>query len=407
MFIQQKKQGLLKKCSSNIQCITIVFFLFLFSCTGIAQSTTNIQKAILLAAGHYKNATIQNTDHHLIPRSINKDGTLKLVKSNDWCSGFFAGSLWYLYDLTADMYWEQQALQWTRPLAVEQYNKTTHDLGFMIYNSYGNAFKHTKDSNDKNVIIQAAKSIASRFNPKVGVMRSWDRSNWQYPVIIDNMMNLELLFEASKLTGDNYYRNIAIRHANKDMQYHFRDDYSSYHLVDYDTLSGMPIKKQTHQGYNDASAWARGQAWALYGFTTMYRYTKDNRYLQQAEGIAHFILSHPHWPKDHVPYWDFDHPEIPNTYKDASAAAIIASALVELSEYTISNKNQYRKEAVEIIKSLSSIVYSAPLNTNNNFILMHCVGNLPAGYEIDAPINYADYYYLETLVRFKKLGIQF
>jgi uncharacterized protein YyaL (SSP411 family) len=277
-----------------------------------------------------------------------------------------------------------------------------------MYNSFGSGYKLTGDSSYKKIIIQSAKSIATRFNPKAGVMRSWDNSVWQYPVIIDNMMNLELLFEASLLTKDPQYKKIAILHADHDMQHHFRADYSSYHLVDYDTLTGMPIKKQTHQGYNDASAWARGQAWGLYGFTTMYRYTKDKKYLDQANHIAAFILNHPNWPKDHVAYWDFNHPNIPNTFRDASASAIIAAALLELSTYNTKKLNgDYFLEAENIIKSLSTPNYRAAVGSNNNFILMHCVGNLPAGYEIDTPLNYADYYYLEALLRYKKLQQKF
>lgn len=369
-----------------------------------AQSKLNLTEAIEIASQHYKNALLQNNDPTKIPRSTNMDGSLKTVNSSDWCSGFFAGSLWLLKDLTKDIFWKSNAEKWTQALQKEQYNKTTHDLGFMMYNSFGNGFLQTSNPKYKEIIVESAKSIASRFNPKVGLMRSWDKSVWQYPVIIDNMMNLELLFEASKLTGDKTYEGIAIKHADKDMLHHFRPDFSSYHLLDFDTISGVVIKKQTHQGYNDASAWARGQAWGLYGFTMMYRYTKDVRYLKQAQGIASFILKNPNWPDDNVPYWDFNVPEIPKTYKDASAGAIIASALLELSTYSeTKTANFYRNKAEAILISLSSPTYTASIKTNNNFILMHSVGNLPAGYEIDSPINYADYYYLEALNRFKKL----
>lgn len=385
----------------------ILLFLFLGCTSAFSQSNFSIDEAIISASAHYKNALKLNTDSTKIPRSSRLDGSLRTVNSEDWCSGFFAGSLWLLSDLNEGDFWKSQAIKWTSPLAKEQYNKTTHDLGFMMYNSFGNGYQRTHDENYKKIIIQSAKSIASRFNPKAGVMRSWDNSLWQYPVIIDNMMNLELLFEASKLSGDNTYKDIAVKHADHDMLHHFRDDFSSHHLIDYDTLSGQPIKKQTHQGYNDQSAWARGQAWGLYGFVTMYRYTKDIKYLKQANHIAQFILNNPNWPKDHVPYWDFNHPDIPNTYKDASAAAIISSALFELSGYNKNKMNkQYFEEAKAILISLSSKNYRASVGSNNNFILMHCVGNLPSGKEkgeIDSPINYADYYYLEALLRFKNL----
>lgn len=386
------------------------FFLLLMvlATTSFAQSKFSLAEAISVASAHYQNALQLNKDSVRIPRSANKNGSLRNINSTDWCSGFFAGSLWLLYDLNKKTIWKKAAQKWSVPLVKEQYNTTTHDLGFMMYNSFGTGYKLTGDSNYKKIIIQSAKSIATRFNPKAGVMRSWDNSAWQYPVIIDNMMNLELLFEASLLTKDPQYKKIAILHADHDMQHHFRADYSSYHLVDYDTLTGMPIKKQTHQGYNDASSWARGQAWGLYGFTTMYRYTKDKKYLDHANHIAAFILNHPNWPKDHVAYWDFNHPNIPNTFRDASASAIIAAALLELSTYNTKKLNgDYFLEAEQIIKSLSTPNYRAAVGTNNNFILMHCVGNLPAGYEIDTPLNYADYYYLEALLRYKKLQQKF
>jgi unsaturated chondroitin disaccharide hydrolase len=385
----------------------ILLLLFLGCSSAFSQSKFSIDDAIKTASAHYENALKLNTDSTKIPRSSRLEGSLRTVNSDDWCSGFFAGSLWLLSDLNEGDFWKNQAIKWTIPLAKEQYNKTTHDLGFMMYNSFGNGYQRTHNENYKKIIIQSAKSIATRFNPKVGVMRSWDNSSWQYPVIIDNMMNLELLFEASKLSGDKTYKDIAIKHADHDMKYHFRPDFSSYHLVDYDTLSGLPIKKQTHQGYNDASSWARGQAWGLYGFVTMYRYTKDLKYLNHANHIAQFILNNSNWPKDHVPYWDFNHPDIPNTYKDASAAAIISSALFELCRYNNEKlKEQYFEEAKAILISLSSENYRANVGTNNNFILMHCVGNLPSGKEkgeIDSPINYADYYYLEALLRFKTM----
>jgi unsaturated chondroitin disaccharide hydrolase len=387
----------------------IALFIFALGLSNLAfgQAKFDLNEAIQVASSHYKNSLQINTDSTRIPRSTKADGTLKLVKSSDWCSGFFAGSLWLLYDLNHDAFWKKEAIKWTAALEKEKNNKTTHDLGFMMYNSFGNGYKNSADSNYKQIIIQSARSIASRFNPKAGVMKSWDNISWQYPVIIDNMMNLELLFEASLLSGDKEYRDIAIRHADHDMQHHFRADFSSYHLLDYDTISGMPIKKQTYQGYSDASAWGRGQAWGLYGFVTMYRYTKNKKYLDQANRIAGFILNHPNWPKDHVPYWDFNHPNIPNTVKDASAGAIIASALLELSRYVSkTEKKKYVGEAKEIVKSLSSPNYRAQLGKNNNFILMHSVGNLPAGSEIDTPISYADYYYLEALLRLKSFNIK-
>lgn len=344
-----------------------------------------------------------NTNAKLVSPRTFENGKFKMVASNDWTSGFFAGQLWFLYEQTHADKWLKLAQLYTAKLEKEQYNKGTHDLGFMIYCSYGNGYRLTKDENYKNVIIQSAKSLSTRFNPKTGVIKSWDHNSdtWKNPVIIDNMMNLELLFEAFKLSGDSSFYKIAASHADHTMKNHFRDDYSSYHVVDYDPETGAVLKKMTHQGYSDASAWARGQAWGLYGFTMCYRETHDSKYLEQAKNIAQFIFNNPTLPKDLIPYWDYNDPTIPNTSKDVSAATITASALFELSSYT-KNKD-YATKANTILLNLANN-YKAPLNTNGDFILLHSTGHRPAKSEIDVPINYADYYYLEALLKSKKFG---
>jgi hypothetical protein len=277
------------------------------------------------------------------------------------------------------------------------------------------------------VIIQGARTLSTRFNAKIGCIRSWDhhRNLWGFPVIIDNMMNLELLFEATRLTGDSSFYRVAVSHANTTIKHHYRSDYSSYHVVDYDTLTGKPVKKMTWQGYSDESAWSRGQAWGLYSYTMCYRETGDKTYLQQAEGIAGFILHHPHLPADKVPYWDFNAPGIPQrgnpqpgiplqpgtdtpitgtlvidtVPRDASAAAVIASGLYELSRFS-RNGNEYRAAADKIMESLTN-KYRSPLGENRGFILSHSTGSRPSNSEVDGPLNYADYYYLEALLRCK------
>lgn len=336
----------------------------------------------------------------VFPRTV-ENGELKLVPSSDWTSGFFPGMLWYLYEFTGDEKWVNEARKFTSKLEAEQFNTGTHDLGFMIYCSYGNGYRLTKDDNYKQVIINAAKSLSSRFNTKTGVIKSWDHLShkWQNPVIIDNMMNLELLFEATKFTGDSSFYKLAVTHADNTMKNHFRPDYSSYHVVDYHRETGEVLSRNTHQGYADESAWARGQAWALYGFTLTYRETRNPKYLQLANQIASYILNHPNLPEDMVPYWDFDDPAQPNTSRDASAASITASALYELSSY--SNKDQYRKKADQLVKNLSK-KYQSDDNTNSGFILDHSTGHHPYKSEIDVPIVYADYYYLEALLRSRK-----
>jgi unsaturated chondroitin disaccharide hydrolase len=346
---------------------------------------------------------VADTSKGLISPRTFENGKLKLVNSKEWTSGFFPGILWFLYDYTRDEKWLKEAQLFTAKIAREQYNTTTHDLGFMIYCSFGNGYKLTRDKNYEKVIIQAAKSLSTRFNGKAGVLRSWDhnKDRWRYPVIIDNMMNLELLFEATKLTGDSSFYKIAISHADHTILNHYRRDYSSYHVVDYDPETGAVIKKNTAQGYSDASAWARGQAWGLYGFTMCYRETGDKKYLMQAQNIAKFIFNNPALPKDLIPYWDYDDPAIPNVPRDASAAAIMSSALYELATY--SKGNDYREKANTILANLSDS-YKAPLNSNGDFLLLHSTGNKPSKSEIDAPLTYADYYYLEALLRSRKFA---
>ena len=335
------------------------------------------------------------------PRTY-EHGELKLVPSRDWTSGFFAGELWMLHAFTKEKSWKQQAEKYTALLEQEKWNAGTHDMGFKMYCSYGTGYALTKDTAYKNVLIRSAKTLASRFNPKVGAIRSWDHHKevWQFPVIIDNMMNLELLFAATRLTGDSSFYNIAVSHANTTLKNHFRSDNSSFHVIDYDTLTGAVLQKNTHQGHAHTSAWARGQAWGLYGYTLCYRETKNPAYLQQAEKIAAFFFSHPNLPEDAVPYWDFNASNIPNVPRDASAAAVMASGLYELSEYS-KNGKQYREYADKLMHSLVNY-YRSPIGENKGFILVHSTGNLPANGEIDVPINYADYYFLEALGRRKK-----
>ena len=332
------------------------------------------------------------------PRTL-EGGKLKLVASKDWTSGFFAGQLWYLFELSKDPKWEKEARNYTVKIEKEKLNGSTHDMGFKIYCSCGNGYRLTAEQKYKDVIIQSAKTLSTRFNPIVGAIRSWDHNQdkWQYPVIIDNMLNLELLFAATKLTGDSSFYKIAVTHANTTLKNHFRPDFSTWHVVGYDPLTGAIEKKSTHQGYTDESAWARGQAWALYGFTMCFRETKNPQYLQQAEKIAKFIFSNKNLPIDLIPYWDFDAPGIPDEPRDVSAAAIIASALYELSVYS-EFENKYRLIADKMVKNITS-QYRSARGANKGFILDHSTGHKPHNSEINVPINYADYYYIEALIR--------
>lgn len=342
-----------------------------------------------------------------IPSSY-RDGEIIYVPTDDWVSGFFAGTLWYMYELTGEEYWAEHARKHTEILDSIQYLTWHHDVGFMIYDSYGNGLRLKNIPGYKDVCVTTAKSLSTRFRPGAGVIQSWNvdkgwqsERGWKCPVIIDNMMNLELLFKATEFSGDSTFAKIAISHADQTMKNHFRPDYSCYHVVDYDPETGEVLHRCTAQGYADESAWARGQAWALYGYTAAYRYTGYQRYLDQAKNVAGFLFSNPNMPEDLVPYWDFNAPDIPDTYRDASSAAIIASALYELAYIT--KDGGYREKADKIVESLSSPAYRAAQGTNGGFILMHSVGSIPHGSSIDVPLNYADYYFLESLIRKRNL----
>jgi unsaturated chondroitin disaccharide hydrolase len=383
---------------------------FLFGCTNEnsqkerEENMDFVAKSFDVASQHLSNAIDQYQDITKFPRSTNPDGSLHTRAANNWVSGFFPGSLWYMYEYSSDEKFKEAAIKWTEALDAQQYNTGTHDVGFIINCSYGNGKRLTGNEDYSPIIIETARSLSTRFNENVGCIKSWDWSKeWKFPVIIDNMMNLELLFKASKLSGNDAFRNIAIEHANTTMEHHYRPDNSCYHVVDYDPETGEVVAKITHQGYNAESTWSRGQAWGLYGYTVCYRETKDQKYLDQANKIAAFIINHPRTPADLIPYWDYDAPGIPNEPRDASAAAIMASSLLELSTYSSANKEQYFSYAERLLESLASDEYLASPGTNNNFLLKHCTGHKMADSEVDAPLIYGDYYFLEALLRYKKL----
>lgn len=339
-----------------------------------------------------------------LPRTFEK-GLDVSSDSRWWCSGFFPGSLWYIYENTRNQEILNYAKSYTDRVEREKFTVDNHDVGFMLYCSFGNGIRLTGEERYKEVLLTGARSLSTRFKPKVGLIRSWDHNQqlWQYPVIIDNIMNLELLLWAAKYSGDDDFKKIALSHADKTIQHHFRPDYSSYHVVSYDTLTGKPHLKQTHQGYSNESSWSRGQAWGLYGYTYLYRETKNKRYLEQAINIANFIIHHPGMPEDFIPFWDFDAPKSTGTPRDASAACLIASALIELSDYVDAKISKNYMKVVETqIRTLASPAYTASLGENGAFILKHSTGAFPFKSEVDVPLTYADYYYLEALTRLKK-----
>ena len=345
---------------------------------------------------------LETGDWSLMPRCVEKDGSLRMVHQPDWCCGFLSGELWQMYQYSHDPFWREQAVSNTWPIEQVKLDGGSHDLGFMVYNSFGKAWELTGEQSYRDVVIQAARTLATRYDETVGCIRSWSwgtPDRWQFAVIIDNMINLELLFQASLLTGDKRFYNIAVSHANTTMRHHFREDGSSYHVVDYNPEDGSVIKRITHQGLFDESVWSRGQGWGLYGFTMCYRYTHDQAYLEQARRIARFWLSQTNIPDDGIPYWDMRDPAIPDAPRDASAAAVIASGFYELATYVSeTDAATYRQAADKMVHALQTNYQPEP-RTAQGFLLLHSTGNYPAHDEIDVPINYADYYYLEALHR--------
>ena len=377
-----------------------------------------------LTEKQYRNMLDKAMDINCFPRTV-KQGRLWCVSAEDWTSGFWPGALWYLYEYTKNNSWKDEAMKWTDSLKNIQYFVGHHDVGFMMYCSYGNGFRLTANPEYIPILVQSARSLCKRYSYNVGCIQSWDarmsvggKNNWKFPVIIDNMMNLELLFWATQATNDSVYWNIAVSHAEKTMKNQIRPDFSCYHVVNYDPDTGDVLHRQTAQGFADNSTWARGQAWGVYSFTMVYRYTKDERFLRTAINMADFFLNHKNLPDDGIPYWDFnvgeegfnpdfkynpfDYRRIP---RDVSAACVVASALFELCGYVskIDHKRIYYDAAIKILNNLSTDCYRAKENENHNFILKHSVGNFPGNNEVDVPLIYADYYFLEALVRYNKM----
>lgn len=373
------------------------------SCKESNNNSSDLKDTEFILKSRYDKLVEYPLDSLGIPRSTSAslEKVIK-VKPKDWTSGFFPGNLWLIYSLTKDERFKNKAIEWTACLEKEKLNDRTHDMGFKIFCSYGNGYQITDNKKYKDVILESAKTLSTRFNANVGAIRSWDfnKNIWEFPVIIDNMMNLELLFEATKISGDSLYHNIAVNHANKTLKNHVRKDNSTYHVVVYDTILGIAKEKITHQGFKNESSWSRGQAWCVYGFTMAYRYTKNKKYLDQAVATANFFINHRNLPKDGIPYWDFNDTSIPDAPKDVSAATIICSSFFELYNYT--GNNEFLEFSKNILETLKSDKYMLGESITAPFILDHSTGNWPKNDEIDVPIVYADYYYLEALLRSKK-----
>lgn len=353
---------------------------------------------------------IEESGTCLNPVTLKKDGSVFYCGYADWRSGFFPGSIWYLYELSGDQTYLPLARKYTQAIEKAKHLTWHHDIGFIINCSFGNGLRLTGERAYVDVLVEAAKSLSTRFRPQAGVIQSWEvkkgwmsQRGWECPVIIDNMMNLELLFEATKLTADSSYYKIAVAHADRTLAEHFRPDGSAYHVIDYSLTDGSVRNRHTAQGYAHESVWSRGQAWGIYGFSVCYRETGDPKYLAQAIKTFNSMKNHPRMPEDLIPYWDMDAPNIPNEPRDASTAACMASALYEMSRFDTPDAASYKAYADRIMESLSTPAYRAKVGENGCFLLMHSVGSIPHNSEIDVPLNYADYYFMEALKRKRDL----
>lgn len=385
--------------------------LLVASCVSTSAKTFDVDEAIEYC-GHQVDRTLSqlitdSTDYSLMPRNIAYSDSLwhlRKATCDEWCSGFWPGVLWYQYEASGNEKYREMAERYTSQLEHLAYTPAyDHDLGFLMFCSYGNGFRLTGDKSYKDIILASADTLATLFNPNVGTILSWPRNVEMlggHNTIMDNMMNLEMLFWAAKNGGDKRLYDIAVRHAEVTMEHHFRPDHSCYHVAVYDPETGAFLKGITHQGYSDDSMWARGQAWAIYGYTMVYRETHDPRFLDFACEVADVYLNR--LPEDYVPYWDFDDPSIPEAFRDASAAGVVASALLELQGYCDDKHQEIYKDAA--VKMLDSLSHDYKSSDARSSFLDHSVGHMPAGSEVDASIIYADYYYLEALLRLKKLN---
>lgn len=418
------------QCSFDLKINFLYLVVTLFSC-----QQNNAQNSVASSDFVASDFALAKDQYQLLlgsrdfPRTLDTAGRVVGTDEWDWTGGFFPGALWYIYEYTKDPEVKANATIWTEKLEKAKDLTQHHDIGFVMYCAYGNALRletnPDKIKQYQQILVHSAQSALKRFDPKVGLIKSWNekaswdgKTVWKYPVIIDNMMNLELLFFASELTGDPKYKHAAISHADHTLKNHFRSDYSTYHVVDYDPNTGAVAHQQTNQGYADNSTWSRGQGWAIYGYTLLYRETREDKYLEAAKKAADFYMNHPNLPKDRVPYWDFNagqqgyRPDVDYSNRklkviprDASAAALVSSALLELSTYTSgADAKRYFDFAEGTLKTLSSSEYLAKRGTNGGFILKHSVGSMPHQSEVDVPLIYADYYFLEALLRYRNLA---
>ena len=354
-------------------------------------------------------------DYTMEPRNIlkgdkQKGWNCRKATAEEWCDGFWPGILWMDYRNTKDEAVRKAAEGYTESLKGIAYRPCyDHDIGFLMFCSYGKGYEVNHSQEYKNVILASADSLATLFNPIVGTILSWPREvkprNWPHNTIMDNMMNLDMMFWAAKNGGNKLLYDLAVTHAKTTMQNHFRPDGSCYHVAVYDTINGNLIKGVTHQGYADNSMWARGQSWAIYGYTMVYRYTHNKMFLDFAQKVTDIYIKRlKETSDDLIPLWDMDDPRgVKGAPRDVSASCVVADALLELQQYVGGEKGEeYKQFAIQSLAQLSTDKYQS--GKKNVAFLMHSTGHHPAGSEIDASIIYADYYYLEALNRMKDMS---
>ena len=404
----------------NIKRLLFIFVAFLAS-TGLGAQTPSDQSLDVDKELKYCHSQVLralsllrdkegNYDFSAEPRNIlssdsaAKGWNCRKACAEEWCSGFWPGILWMDWSVSKDSEVLRAARGYTEALRDIAYRPCyDHDIGFLMFCSFGKGYEFCPNEDYRRVILASADSLATLFNPLVGTILSWprevDRQGWPHNTIMDNMMNLDMMFWAAENGGNPLLYDLALTHAKTTLRNHFREDGSCYHVAVYDTLSGDFIKGVTHQGYSDDSMWARGQAWAIYGYTMVYRYTGKKLFLDFAQKVADIYLRRlKETSDDMVPLWDMDDPRGTSAPKDASAAAVVADALLELQEYVGGEKSrEYKEAAIGMLACLSSARYQS--REKNTAFLLHSTGHHPAGSEIDASIIYADYYYLEALLR--------
>jgi len=400
---------------STILGFTIIVAASSFAGVQEAELKARLPEIFAKSAEHYKALDAAATPiikdargRPRIPHGFRRDkGALDMRPVTWWTAGHFPGSLWYLYEATGDESLKNRALAWTEMLQENSKVTSNHDVGFIMYCSYGNARRLLKTDRFDAILAETAESLCVRFNEKLGLIRSWGKPDEtrDFLVIPDNMMNLELLEAASKFAGNGKYAKIARSHADVTMKHHFRADGGTYHVLNYDqrpAFVGLVQEIRRGQGASCETAWSRGQSWAIYGYTMMFRESGDARYLAFAQKLADFAIGNPNMPDDGVPYWDYG---APGEERDSSAGSIMASALLELSDFVPGDKGAaYRAFAVKQLLALASPAYFSEGDEIGHFLLKHGVGHKPALSEVDTPLDYGDYYFLEALLRFKAIA---